>query len=80
MLCFYFVILFRTFYLIGQGVKGRSFSSIKASVGGSVAKITRGGVSLNDDFSTVVGSSFGALSEAQLLSLNLQTNTHVGVT
>lgn len=79
MLCFYFVIFFsRTSYLIGQGVEGWSFSCIKTSMGGSVAKITRGGVSLDDDFSTVVGSSFGALSEAQLLSLDLQT--HAGVT
>lgn len=77
MLCFYFVILFQTSYLIGQGVEGWSFSCIKASMGGSVAKITRGGVSLDDDFSTVVGSSFGALSEAQLLSLDLQTHTRV---
>lgn len=77
MLCFYFVILFRTSYLIGQGVEGWSFSCIKTSMGGSVAKITRGGVSLDDDFSTVVGSSFGALSEAQLLSLDLQTHTRV---
>lgn len=74
---FYFFFLPRTSYLIGQGVEGWSFSCIKTSMGGSVAKMTRGGVSLDDDFSTVVGSSFGALSEAQLLSLDLQTHTQV---
>lgn len=61
-------------YLVGQGVEGRSFSSVKASRGGSVAKATRGGVRLDDDFSTVVGSSFGVLSEGQFLTFNLFTH------
>lgn len=51
-------------HLISQGVKGRSFSSIKASRGGSVAKVIWGGVRLDDDVSTVVSSSSGLLSEA----------------
>lgn len=58
-------------HLVGQGIKRRSFVNVKASVGGSVAKATGGGVLLDDDLSTVVCPSFGVLSERQLVALDL---------
>ena len=70
----------QTFYLIGQGVKGLSFSCIQASRRGGVAEGMRGGVGLNDDVSTMIGSSFGGLSKGQFLALNLGAHHQYTVT
>lgn len=58
-------------HLVSQDVEGRSFSSFKASRRGSAAKVTRGGVWLDDDVSAMVRSSFGGFSEGQFLTFNL---------
>lgn len=58
-------------HLVSQSVKRRSFSSIKAFMGRSIAKVRRGGVSLDNDVSTVVSPSFGIISEGQFVALNL---------
>lgn len=62
------------FYLLGQGIKGRGLSDIKATWGGSAAQVMGGGVGLDDDVSTMVSPSFGTFFEVELLSLNLLKN------
>lgn len=58
-------------HLVSQSVERRSFSIVKAFMGRSVAKVRRGGVSLDDDVSTVVGPSFSVLPERQFVALDL---------
>lgn len=61
----------RVTHLVSQSVERRSFGSVKAFMGRSVAKVRRRGVGLDDDVSTVVGPSFSVLSERQFVALDL---------